>query len=154
MILYPKGCAELSKRSLDKPVYTVTSITVALGKRTQPCLVVEECPVAVDVLRRHQMDLHRYGLNLSVEDLLNWGIRATHYSEVFPLAEVLARLGNIHYQNKCVASVARILAELRQALQFNYGERIDCRVLEYSDGDMSMELTHVLDDTKIAYRAA
>lgn len=154
MILYPKGCAELSKRSLDKPVYTVTAITVALGKQAQPCLVVVECPVAVDTLRRHQMDLHRYGLNLSVEDLLNWGIKATHYDDVFLIAQVVARLGNINVQNKCVASVARILGELRRELRFNYGANIDCRVLEYSEGDMSMELTHVLDDTKIAYRAA
>lgn len=149
MISFPKGCAELStKYPASYTTYTVTKITVNLGAK-RPCYVLTDCPVDNDVLRRHQRDLHRIGVKLSVEDILNWALLAGSSLDLYPIASTLVRLSSID-MSEFLPVVTDTLSELGSLMQpMFFGMRVDSHVLEYSDGAMVVEVKNVIDQKQL-----
>lgn len=151
MISFPKGCAELSKKyPASYTTYTVTSVTVNLGAK-RPCYVLTDCPVDADVLRRHQRDLHRIGVRLTVEDILNWALLAGSSLDLYPIASTLVRLNSVD-MSEFLPVVTTTLSELGSLMQPMFpGMRVDSHVIEYSDGTMVVEVKNVISSKQLAH---
>lgn len=151
MISFPKGCAELStKYPASYTTYTVTQITVNLGAK-RPCYILTDCPVDDSVLRRHQRDLHRIGVRLTVEDILNWAILAGSSLDLYPIASTLIRLTSVDL-GEFLPVVTDTLTELCRDIQPMFtGMKVDGHVVEYSDGTMVVEVKNVIDPKQLTH---
>lgn len=151
MISFPKGCAELStKYPASYTTYTVTQITVNLGAK-RPCYVLTDCPVDVTVLRRLQRDLHRIGVRLTVEDILNWALLAGSSLDLYPIASTLIRLSAVE-MSEFLPVVTNVLTELcRHIKPLFRGLGYDSRIIEYSDGTMVVEVKNVIDPKQLTH---
>lgn len=144
MITYPNGCAEplTNYPELNNP-YTVISITVSYGAKI--CnVVLMDCPVDDEILRRYQIELHRIGVTISVLDLLNWALQANSSLDVYPVAKILTRLKFVDMSD-FIPVVAGVLSDLGSDMQIRLGkDRLLCRILEYHPGTMVTEVTHAI----------
>lgn len=149
MISCPIDCAVLSKKyPASYTTYTVTRITVNLGAK-RPCYVLTECPVEADVLRRHQRDLSRIGLNLSAEDILNWALLAGSCLDLQPIASTLARLSLVTMA-EFIPVVINTLSDMGSVLQPVFkGYGLVYHVVDYSDGFMMVEVKNAITERQI-----
>jgi hypothetical protein len=126
----------------NKSPYTVLEVTVSFGDEPH-ALALIECPVSQEDLRRYQMELHRIGVTITVVELLNWALTATNSLDLYPAAAALMRMNYVRLP-EFIMEVSTILSELGSTLQFRMGRRkTTCKVLEYCDGNLLVEVRNV-----------